>query len=323
MSSSTMLFSLLLGAVGAQANYGAFPSSTANTENDDFSAAIVVNSYVKYQTMIGGGCSGAFGIACQQFGSANLSAANQQIVTQTLFDENIGGLSVVRNDIGSSPANPDGSGFSILPNCPSTPAGPFNYTFDNDDTCQLELTQTALKYNPNLFVYADAWSAPGCMKTVGTDDNGGLICGVRGSNCTADWRQAYADYLVQYVRFYEDLGINISMLGAYNEPDFNPITYASMLSDGYQAKDFLEILYPTVKAAYPDLKVACCDATGFRQERTLLYELEKAGGGNLFDVAVCHIVQTLTYQADLFRRHGTTIRASLPSSCQPITSQTS
>lgn len=281
-----MLFSLLFSAVGAQANYAAFHApGTINTGNTDFSAAIVVNSYVTYQTMIGGGCSGAFGIACQQFGADGLSAANQQLVTQTLFDENIGGLSVVRNDIGSG--NGTSGQFSILEDCPATPNGPFNYTFDNNDSCQLELTQTALKYNPNLFVYADAWSAPGCMKTNDNENNGGLICGVRGSNCTADWRQAYADYLVQYVRYYENLGINISMLGAYNEPDYNPVTYASMESDGYQAKDFLEVLYPTVKAAYPHLDVACCDATGFRQERTLLYELEKAGGGNLFDVAVC------------------------------------
>ena len=188
------------------------------TQNVTATVSISITPAVTYQQMIGGGCSGAFGIACQQFGSVGLSPAKQEEVTQILFDENIGGLSIVRNDIGSSANNSDGSLSSILPECPATPDGPFNYAWDANDTCQLQLTQTALKYNPDLFVYADAWSAPGCMKTVGTDDNGGLICGVRGSNCTADWRQAYADYLVQYVKFYEQEGINISMLGAYNEP---------------------------------------------------------------------------------------------------------
>lgn len=254
----------------------------------DNTASITVDASTKYQTMIGGGCSGAFGIACQQLGSAGLSVANQQAVTQILFDENIGGLSVLRNDIGSNSSSTDGSTFTILDFCPSTPNGTFHYSFpgNNSDTCQLALTRAALKYNPDLFVYADAWSAPGCMKTDGTDDNAGFICGVRGTNCTYDWRQAYADYLVQYVRFYEEAGITISMLGAYNEPDFNPVTYASMFSDGFQAKDFLEVLYPTAKKAFPDLKIACCDATGARQERTILYELEKAGGADLFDVAV-------------------------------------
>lgn len=259
------------------------------TPNVTYSASISLNAAQQYQTMIGGGCSGAFGIACQQFGSVGLSPANQELVTQILFDENIGGLSIVRNDIGSTPTTIPGDVNSILPVCPATPAGPFNYVWDGNDTCQLQLTQTALKYNPNVFVYADAWSAPGCMKTTGSEDNGGFICGVRGSdspNCTADWRQAYADYLVQYVKFYEQEGIEISMLGAYNEPDYNPVTYASMQSDGYQANDFLEVLYPTAKAAFPNMSVACCDATGARQERDLLYELEQAGGGNFYDIAV-------------------------------------
>lgn len=81
------------------------------------------------------------------------------------------------------------------------------------------------------------------------------------------------------------------MLGAYNEPDFNPYYYQSMLSDGYQAKDFLEILYPTAKKAFPDLQISCCDATGARQERTILYELQKAGGGDFYDVATWHNYQ--------------------------------
>lgn len=272
-----LLLILLAGAAGSTA--------WTYTENSDTSVAVVVNAFDKYQEMIGGGCSGAFGIACQQFGSAGLSPANQQRVTQALFDENIGGLSIVRHGIGSSFNDSFGMG-SILPTCPPTPAGPFNYTWDGSNTCQLELTQTALKYNPDIFVYADAWSAPGCMKTGDTDDNDGLMCGVRGSNCAYDWRQAYANYLVQYFKYYKQEGIDISLLGAYNEPDFNPVTYASMESDGFQAKDFLEVLYPTVKAAFPNLKVSCCDATGARQERTILYELQRAGGGDLFDVAV-------------------------------------
>ena len=65
-----------------------------------------------------------------------------------------------------------------------------------------------------------------------------------------------------------------------------------MESDGFQAKDFLEVLYPTVKAAYPDLLVSCCDATGARQERDILYELSVAGGTDLFDVATYHNYQS-------------------------------
>lgn len=266
-------FSISLALLGQSSAWNYTPSS-------GYSANIKINARQTYQTMIGGGCSGAFGVACQQFGALGLSPENQQRVTQILFDENIGGLSIVRNDIGSSP------GTTILPTCPATPQGKFNYVWDGSDNCQFNLTKTALKYNPELYVYADAWSAPGCMKTVGTENLGGQICGVRGTNCEHDWRQAYADYLVQYVRFYKEEGIDISLLGAWNEPDFNPFTYESMLSDGFQAKDFLEVLYPTLKKAFPKVDVSCCDATGARQERNILYELQQAGGEKFFDIAV-------------------------------------
>ena len=53
-------------------------------------------------------------------------------------------------------------------------------------------------------VYGDAWSAPGFMKTNGKDSGGGSLCGVPGATCASgDWRQAYADYLVKYIQFYQ------------------------------------------------------------------------------------------------------------------------
>ncbi|KAB5551424.1 glycoside hydrolase family 30 protein [Coniochaeta sp. 2T2.1] len=278
---------LLAGAAAVSAQYIPIPWSYAQNES---AVQISIDTSIKHQTMFGGGCSGAFGVACDQTGAHGLSPANQQLVSGYLFNENIGGLTILRNRVGSSPTD------GILGSCPSTPSSTFNYTFSSNestaDSCQLKMTRQALKSNPDLFIYADAWSAPGCFKTDATDINGGFICGVRGSNCTQDWREGYADYLVQYVKFYEERGINISMLGAYNEPDFNPVTYASMESDGYQAYDFLKVLYPTVKRYRKDLLVACCDATGARQERNILYELGQAGGDRLYDVATWHNYQS-------------------------------
>jgi glucosylceramidase len=287
MAMSILLSFIALGSATAQL----VPQPWAYTQKES-PVKVTVDATIRYQTMMGGGCSGAFNVACDQTGSKGLSPANQQLVSDYLFSENIGGLSILRNRVGSSPTD------GILASCPKTPSSTFNYTGlgANDataDSCQLKLSQQALKANPKLFIYADAWSAPGCFKTGGTDVNGGLICGVRGTNCTHDWRQAYADYLVKYVKLYEEKGINVSMIGAYNEPDFNPVYYASMDTDGYEAKDFLEIMYPTVKKYRKDLQVSCCDATGTRQERTLLYELEQAGGGKLYDVATWHNYQSM------------------------------
>ena len=70
-----------------------------------------------------------------------------------------------------------------------------------------------------------------------------------------------------------------------------------MLSDGYQAYDFLSVLYPKVKKAFPSLLVSCCDSTGARQQRDLLYELNRAAGGQqLFDINTYH-----NYQSDIKR----------------------
>lgn len=84
-----------------------------------FTATITVNAATTYQKMFGGGCSGAFGAACT---TNSLSASDQATVVNMLFNENIGGLSILRNIITSS------AGGTILPVCPATPAGPFNYT---------------------------------------------------------------------------------------------------------------------------------------------------------------------------------------------------
>jgi glucosylceramidase len=203
-----MKYSFMLAAAAIAVSVQA--KSSAPPQPLSFRTTLAINTAKKYQKMIGGGCSGAFGAACQ---TNSLSAADQQMVVKTLFDENLGALSILRNIIGSS------AGTTILPECPATPAGPFDYSFpiSSNDSCQLTLAQNALKYNPDLFLYADAWSAPGCFKTTGQEAGGGYICGVRGSNCTEDWREAYANYLIEYVKLYEQRGIRVSMLGAYNE----------------------------------------------------------------------------------------------------------
>src|SRR4051812_23878402 len=71
---------------------------------------ITIKADVQHQTMYGGGCSGAFGVACDQTGGHGLSPANQQLVSDYLFNENLGGLSILRNRIGSSPTD------GLLPN---------------------------------------------------------------------------------------------------------------------------------------------------------------------------------------------------------------
>ncbi|KAF5686659.1 cellulosome enzyme [Fusarium circinatum] len=84
--------------------------------------------------------------------------------------ENGAGFSIIRNKIGSGSA---GSG-NIEPNNPGSPSSPPKYVWDNDDAGQVWFTNQAVKYGVKT-IFADAWGAPGFMKTSGDDSKPGQM----------------------------------------------------------------------------------------------------------------------------------------------------
>ncbi|KAF2117166.1 putative endo-exoxylanase [Lophiotrema nucula] len=252
---------------------------------------VTVDTQTRYQTVDGFGVSEAFQRATYVQGKHGLSPVNQQRAMDLLFsNDNGAGLSILRNGIGSSPTYDLDWMKSIAPVSPGSPNATAKYEWDGDDAGQVWLTKGAIERGANL-VYANAWSAPGYMKTNGNDSNGGYLCGVRATNCSSgDWRQAYADYLVQLLRFYQEKeGIAITHLGFVNEPDLNQ-TYASMFSDGFQAADFLGILRPTLaKAGLGLVQIVCCEATGWSDGADLLAELQSVPGAeDMLDIYSVH-----------------------------------
>lgn len=128
------------------------------------------------------------------------------------------------------------------------------------------------------------------MKTNGLDYGGGTLCGVPDGECpSGDWRQAYADYLVRYLQFYKDAGIQVTHLGFLNEPDLST-SYASMVMNGTQAADFVKVLAPALRANpnFTDTKIACCDATGWRAQADLTRGLAAGGADGLVGVVTGH-----------------------------------
>lgn len=127
--------------------------------------AITVNVNTKYQQIDGFGFSQAFGRA-SQFQSANASTQKQAL--DYLFSTTTGaGFSIIRNRIGSG-----GSGDSIEPNNPGSPSATPSYVWDNNDSGQVWFTKQAVSYGVKT-IYADAWGAPGFMKTSGADASPG------------------------------------------------------------------------------------------------------------------------------------------------------
>lgn len=195
-----------------------------------------------------------------------LSQGNQREVLDLLLSRRTGaGLSILRLGIGSSADNVYDHMRSIQPVDPGGPTAPPKYVWDGDDGGQVWLAKQAKAYGVTRF-YADAWSAPGYMKDNGDDANGGTLCGLQGTSCASgDWRQAYADYLVQYARFYAKEGVVITDLGFTNEPDLTT-SYASMRFTPAQAAEFTKVFGPRVRRSGMPIKVACCDAAGWSQQ---------------------------------------------------------
>ncbi|HET8846655.1 MAG TPA: glycoside hydrolase, partial [Ktedonobacteraceae bacterium] len=221
-------------------------------------SAVTINGGTTFQTIDGFGMSEAFG---QANGIKNLASGPQRQILDLLFSPTTGaGFTILRNLL------PSDSGNTIEPTSPGSPNATPAYTWDGSSEGQIWLSQQAKSYGVTR-LYGDAWSAPGYMKTNGTENNGGALCGTPSASCgSGDWRQAYANYLTQYARDYASAGVPLTDIGAFNEPDFTA-SYSSMVMNPTQTADMVRFLKPTLSSAGLNPQVVCCDPTGWPQAR--------------------------------------------------------
>ncbi|KAH8754084.1 glycoside hydrolase family 5 protein [Diaporthe sp. PMI_573] len=249
--------------------------------------AITVNLGTTYQQIDGFGFSQAFGRA-KEFQNLGDTAVRRQGLDYLFNTTSGAGFTIIRNRIGSG-----GSGDSILPTSPGSPSGTPTYSWNNDDSGQVWLSQEAMRYGVKT-IYADAWSAPGFMKTNGVETNGGYLCGTTGHSCSSgDWRQAYANFLVKYVQYYKDAGIPVTHLGFLNEPDYT-VSYSSMLinvNNPVEVTSFLPTLSATLQSAGlgTQVKIACCDTIGWGNARTVAGRLVSAGVEKYLGLLTSHM----------------------------------
>lgn len=174
-----------------------------------------------------------------------LPAAEQQRLGTLLFSPAAGaGMSIVRFGLGGA----------------TDPGDPISGPGDAAE--QVWLGKLAEQHGVHQF-YADAWSAPAGMKTNGSLDNGGSLCGSPGESCPAgDQRPAYAGYLAGQAAQFAQNGIPLRAVGFVNEPEIGP-SYASMQMTPAQAADFVPYLGRALAAQHLRTRVACCDAEGW------------------------------------------------------------
>ena len=275
-----MFASILLVGIALQA-LNLFPLADAQLR-------ITVDPTLQYQKVDGFGISASFQRAQQIYGKYGLSPTNRTKVLDLLFSNTTGAsLTILRNGIGSANSSSLDYMNSIQPLSPGSPAAAPFYNWDGSDSGQVWLSQVAASYGVKAFA-ADAWSAPGYMKSNNDDTHGGSLCGVTNTSCaTGDWRQAYADYIVQYISYYAAADIKVTHVGFVNEPELHE-RYASMISNGTQSADFLRVLAPTLKAAGLDTKITCCDAAGWKSQARMQAGIQAAGAESLVGVVTSH-----------------------------------
>jgi O-glycosyl hydrolase len=101
------------------------------------------------------------------------------------------------------------------------------------------------------------------MKTNDSADNGGTLCGVPSATCSSgDWRQAYANYLVQYAKDYAAAGDPLSYIGPENEANLAP-SYDGMVMSPSQTANFLDVLGPTLAGSGLSTQMECCATEGW------------------------------------------------------------
>src|SRR5580658_1297189 len=217
-----------------------------------------INGGTTYQTMAGFGASEGFG---QAETIQDASSAAQQQALNLLYSPTSGaGLTILRNEISAD------SGSTIEPTAPSSPTATPAYlplSSIGDDQGQLWLAQTIKADYGVTNVFADAWSAPPFMKTNDSADNGGTLCGVPSATCSSgDWRQAYANYLVQYAKDYAAAGDPLTYVGPENEANLST-SYDSMQMSPAQTASFLDVLGPTLAASGLSTQAECCATEGW------------------------------------------------------------
>jgi O-glycosyl hydrolase len=231
-------------------------------------ASVTINPAEQYQRIAGFGVSEGFG---QAKALMNMPASVREQVLSLLYSPTRGaGLTILRNEISAD------AGFTIEPRAPSNPtARPSYLSLAEVDQDQGQLWfAKQIKADYGASVFADAWSAPAFMKTNDSAIQGGTVCGVPGAGCkSGDWRQAYADYLVQYAKDYAAAGVPLSYVGPENETTIAP-PQDSMIMSAAQTANFMQVFGARLARSGLSTRAECCASIGWNYAQQFAAAIE-------------------------------------------------
>jgi glucosylceramidase len=213
---------------------------------------IVVDPGKSYQRVDGFGASITDSSASVLRG---LAPAVRDETMRKLFDPVRGiGVSFLRQPVGSSDFTAEAEHYTY----DDVPAGQTDFplrhfSIARDEERVLPLLRQAKRLNPALAVMGTPWSPPAWMKT------GGSLVGGRLKDDPAIY-DAYARYLVEYVRAYQRAGVPIDFLSVQNEPqNRTPSAYPGTDMPVAQQLKVIEALGPKLRVASPRTKILAYD----------------------------------------------------------------
>jgi glucosylceramidase len=209
---------------------------------------IVVDATDRYQPIDGFGASITDSAAAVLY---RLAPAERDAAMRALFDPRAGiGVSFLRQPVGSSDftAAPAHYTYDDVP-AGRTDFALRHFSIAHDEAQILPLLRRAKQLNPRLSVMATPWSPPAWMKT------GDSLIGGRLKDDPRVY-DAYARYLVKFVRAYAAAGVPIDFLSVQNEPqNRHPSGYPGTDMPVRQEAAVIAALGPKLAAASPRTRI--------------------------------------------------------------------
>ncbi len=125
---------------------------------------------------------------------------------ESIFTKKGLGLSLARVSIGASDYSAELYSYDDVPFDTELE----HFSVERDEKYVIPMIKEALSVNPDLYIFASPWSPPGWMKT------GGKLCG---GHMRDEYVDCFAEYVVRFIKAYEQHGIKISAITPQNEPE--------------------------------------------------------------------------------------------------------
>ena len=209
-----------------------------------------------------------FGVAITGSSCYNLNKMipneRKEFLNKIYSDDGLG-LSVGRISIGSSDYSAEVYSYDDVPFDKELK----HFSVERDKAYIIPMIKEILKIKPDLFLFASPWSPPGWMKT------GGNICG---GYMREEYVECYAEYIIKFIKMYEQNGIRISAITPQNEPNTQQSGYmpACIWHPETEAK-FIKILRRRLNEEDLDVKIWLYDHN-FADANRVLWQLESCEG---------------------------------------------